>query len=393
MSDHQILFVDDEPHVLSAIRRGLRNDFKLVTAEGSKEALALFEQGEKFSVIVSDCRMPEMDGIQLLERIAQLSPTTIRILLTGNTDQETAVRAVNDGDVFRFLNKPCNSEQLKLVLGQALRQFELVTVEKDLLEQTLKGSIQVLADLLGIVKPESFGRSNRLRRKAREVADHVDGIDRWQLDAAALLSQLGCVNVAESTLNKLLDGEVLDRQERADFISHPSLGAELIGRIPRMERVAEIILYQNKTFDGRGFPTDDKKGEQIPLEARVLSAVLAYDELKSQDISDAAIMEELRATKGRFDPKIIDALEKSVDLASSCIITRMMPSEMRLGLVIEQDVKNAEGVMLLCSGQEVTPAIMEHLLKFQKSGAITKRILVSEPKPEPEPESAERDVA
>lgn len=389
MSDHQILFVDDEPHVLSAIRRGLRNDFKLVTAEGSKEALALFEQGKKFSVIVSDCRMPEMDGIQLLERIAVISPNTIRILLTGNTDQETAVRAVNDGDVFRFLNKPCNSEQLKLVLGQALRQFELVTAEKELLEKTLRGSIQVLADLLGIVKPESFGRSNRLRRKAREVADHIGGIKRWELDAAALLSQLGCVSVAESTLNKLLDGEVLDRQERADYISHPLLGADLIGRIPRMGRVAEIILYQNKTFDGRGFPIDDRKGDRIPLEARVLNVVLAYDELKSQDISDAAIMEELRREAGRFDPAVIDALEKSVDLASSGIVTRMMPSEMRLGLVIEQDVKNAEGVMLLCSGQEVTPAIMEHLLKFQKSGAITKRILVSEP----QQESDERDVA
>ena len=389
MSDHLILFVDDEPHVLSAIRRGLRNDFKLVTAEGSKQALALFEGGEKFSVIVSDCRMPEMDGIQLLEHVTRISPMTIRILLTGNTDQETAVRAVNDGDVFRFLNKPCNSDQLKLVLGQALRQFELITAEKDLLEKTLRGSIQVLADLLGIVKPESFGRSNRLRRKARELADHIDGVRKWELDAAALLSQLGCINVAESTLKKLLDGEVLDRQERADFIAHPMLGADLIGRIPRMERVAEIILYQNKSYDGRGFPVDDKKGDRIPLEARVLSAVLAYDELKSQDISDAVIMEKLRAEKGQFDPDIIDALEKSVDLASSGITTRMMPSEMRLGLIIEQDVKNAEGVMLLCSGQEVTPAIMEHLMKFQKSGAITKRILVSEP----QPESAERDVA
>lgn len=376
MSEAKILFVDDEPHVLSAIKRGLRNDFKVVTAEGAKEALGLLGE-HKFSVIVSDCRMPEMDGIELLARVAKTSPLSTRIMLTGNTDQETAVRAVNSGDIFKFLNKPCEVDQLRQVLKQAIRQHELVTAEKELLEKTLKGSILVLADLLGMVKPEAFGRTSRLRRKARELAKHLTGVRVWELDAATLLSQLGCINVAQTTLDKLLSAETLGKEEKAEFEAHPLLGAELIGRIPRMERVSKIILYQNKQFDGKGFPIDDVKGTDIPLEARILHLVLAFDELSAQDWSDAAIVERLAGLGGRFDPEVIAALKKSVDSSGDESVVRALPSELELGMVVQEDVKNSQGVMLLCRGQEVTTAIREHLLKFERMGLLTKRILVS----------------
>lgn len=377
MSDTKILFVDDEPHVLSAIKRGLRNDFEVVTAEGPRQALELLEKGQKFSVIVSDCRMPEMDGIELLTRVTKLSPLSTRIMLTGNTDQETAVRAVNSGDIFKFLNKPCDADQLKLVLKQAIRQHELVTAEKELLEKTLKGSILVLADLLGMVKPEAFGRTSRLRRKARELAKHLSGVRIWELDAATLLSQLGCINVEQRTLNKLLSAENLSKEEQAEFEAHPLLGADLIGRIPRMERVSKIILYQNKQFDGKGFPIDDVKGLDIPLEARILHLVLAFDELSAQDWSDAAIVEKLSGASGRFDPEVVAALKKSADLSCDESVVRVLPSELSLGMVVQEDVKNNQGVMLLCRGQEVTTAIREHLLKFERMGLLTKRILVS----------------
>src|SRR5688572_10183667 len=168
MSKARVLFVDDEPNVLNAIRRTLRNDFDVHTAESGKDALRLLEESEPFGVVVSDCHMPEMDGIEFLHRCSKAAPLAVRVMLTGNMDQETAVKAVNMGDVFKFLNKPCQGDELKSVVTQAVRQHELVTAEKELLEQTLKGSIKVLADLLGIVKPEAFGRTGRLRRKVRD---------------------------------------------------------------------------------------------------------------------------------------------------------------------------------------------------------------------------------
>jgi response regulator RpfG family c-di-GMP phosphodiesterase len=375
-----VLFVDDEPNVLNGIRRGLRNDFDVHTAASGKEALSLIAEGSPFAVIVSDCRMPEMDGIELLQRCSQTAPLSIRVMLTGNMDQETAVRAVNTGDIFKFLNKPCDVGVLKQVVAQSVRQYELVTAEKELLEQTLKGSIKVLADLLAIAKPEAFGRTPRLRRKAREIAAHLGGIETWELDAAALLSQLGCINVAQEILDKVQRGDSLSTREEADYAAHPLLGAELIGRIPRLQRVAMMILYQNKDYDGSGFPIDDIKGEQLPLEARVLHAVLLHDRWHSLGWSDAAIVERLKKTPGKVDPAVLAALTASSDLGAAIETLRVLPSELQLGLLVQEDVKTDQGIMLICHGHEVTPAIREHLVKFQKMGALTKPILVAKPR-------------
>jgi response regulator RpfG family c-di-GMP phosphodiesterase len=374
----KVLFVDDEQNVLNGIRRSLRNDFDVHTALSGEEALRLLE-GDDFGVIVSDCRMPKMDGIELLQRCAKVSPTSVRVMLTGNMDQETAVQAVNTGDVFKFLNKPCEVDDLKTVVSLAVRQYELVTAEKELLEQTLKGSIKVLADLLGIVKPEAFGRTGRLRRKAREIAQHLDGVKMWELDAATLLSQLGCVNVAPEILDKLQRGEELTPRESADFAAHPLLGADLISRIPRLDRVASIILYQNKGYDGSGPPIDDVKKDKIPLEARILHVVLLDDDLRRLGWSDTAIIDKLKKSGDKVDPAVLAALLKSTDLSGATEVIRLLASELELGMVVQEDIKTDQGVMLLCHGQEVTIAIREHLVKFQKLGALTKRILIAKP--------------
>jgi response regulator RpfG family c-di-GMP phosphodiesterase len=388
MTKARVLFVDDEPNVLNGIRRSLRNDFDVHTAASGKEALQILEGDEPFGVVVSDCRMPEMDGIELLQRCSKVSPQSVRIMLTGNLDQETAVKAVNTGDVFKFLNKPCEADALKQVIGQAVRQYELVTAEKELLEKTLKGSIKVLADLLAIVKPEAFGRTARLRRKVRDVSKHIDGARLWELDAAALLSQLGCINVAPEILDKVQRGDVLSEREAADFAAHPLLGAELIGRIPRLGRVANIILYQNKNYDGTGFPLDDVAKDEIPLEARVLHAVLLHDELRQQGRSEAAILDKLKRTPDQVDPRVLEALVKAADLSDTADVIRVLPSELVLGMVVQEDIHTDQGVMLLCHGQEVTPAIREHLVTFQNLGSLTKRVLVAKP-----PVNAEKAVA
>lgn len=379
MNKARVLFVDDEPRVLSGLTRNLRNHFDVHTAAGGREALALIAANEPFSVIVCDCRMPEMDGIELLQRVTKASPSTTRIMLTGNTDQATAAAAVNKGDVFRFLTKPCDSEELKQILTLAVRQHELVTAEKALLEQTLKGSIKVLADLLGIAKPEAFGRTARLRRKARELAQHFPSVQAWELDTAALLSQLGCVNVPQEILDRRQRGEALNPREESSFASHPLLGADLISRIPRLERVAKIVLYQNKSYDGGGFPIDTIKGEQIPLEARILHCVLVHDELSAQGWSDTAIIERLRKNRGEIDPAVLDALVETCGESASGDVIRVYANELQLGMIVREDIKTDDGVMLLCHGHEVTPAIREHLVKFQKLGVLTKSILVAKP--------------
>ena len=380
MRKHRILFVDDEPKVLSAIRRGLRKDFDVVTASGGKDALKLVRQ-EEFSVIVSDCRMPEMDGIEFLRRASQVSPESTRVVLTGNMDQETAVRAVNQGEVFRFITKPCVTDDLKRALNAAIRQYELVTAERELLENTLKGSINVLADVLSIAMPEAFGRTSRLRRTVNEIGQRIEGVDTWVLDAAAMLSQLGCVNVSRTTLQKIQVGEELKASESRELLSHPQLGSELISQIPRMQNVAKAIRYQNKHFDGTGFPEDTVKGSNIPLEARILSVALAVDNLRNRKWSDRAIIDELRSASGKFDPAILESFIEAADQTQTRHIRRVAPEELQLGMIIQEDITNQRGVVLIYSGQEVSTATREHMMKFQRSGLLTSAILVEIPVP------------
>jgi DNA-binding NtrC family response regulator len=149
----KILLVDDDNSVLDGYRRSLCREFSLETALGGEQALQFAADNGPYAVVVSDMRMPGMDGIQLLSRIKTLAPDTIRVMLTGNADMDTAIHAINEGSIFRFLNKPCSKEVMAKTLTAALVQYRLFNSEKQLLEQTLSGSMQVLTEVLSLSTP------------------------------------------------------------------------------------------------------------------------------------------------------------------------------------------------------------------------------------------------
>ena len=145
--DNKILFVDDDPNILSAYTRTLHKRYRMATASGGEEALQIIQTDGPFAVVVSDMRMPGMDGVALLTHVRNFNPDTVRIMLTGNADMGTAIEAVNQGNIFRFLTKPCEPDDLALALDGAIKQYRLVTSERELLELTLKGSIDLLVEL------------------------------------------------------------------------------------------------------------------------------------------------------------------------------------------------------------------------------------------------------
>jgi HD-GYP domain-containing protein (c-di-GMP phosphodiesterase class II) len=207
----------------------------------------------------------------------------------------------------------------------------------------------------------------------------IPGVKLWELDTAALLSQLGCVRLSTEVLDKIAHGKALTSAERAEFAAHAGIGAEVIARIPRLEHVAQIILYQNKNYDGTGWPHDDVRGDRLPLEARVLRGVMAHDELASQGWSETEILVKLAENKGRVDPAVLKALEQSARGAASSEERRVLPSELEVGMILQEDVKTDGGMMLLCRGAEVTSGFCEHLKKLEESGLVTKRFLVAVP--------------
>src|SRR5271166_687159 len=217
----KILFVDDEPAVLEGYKRMLHREFEVNTAVGGEEGLAAVHDHGPYSVVISDMRMPGMTGSQFLARIRQTTPDTIRMLLTGYTDLNAAMEAVNEGNIFRFLTKPCEKDVLAKAITTGLVQYRLITAEKELLENTLMGSIKVLTDVLSAASPEAFGRSLRIARYVRHLIAKFNLASPWLFEAAAMLSQLGCITLDPELIQAAYIGSRLSPEDQARFAAHP----------------------------------------------------------------------------------------------------------------------------------------------------------------------------
>ena len=220
--NERILCVDDEPCVLQAYQRALRKQFIIEVRTGGIEALNAIARNGPYAVIVADMRMPGMNGIELLVKAGEIAPDTVRMMLTGNADQQTALDAVNQGHIFRFMIKPCPPHVFAKSLEAGIAQYRLVTAEHELLSQTLSGSIKVMTDVLGLVNPAAFGRSSRVHRLVRQLCQAMGLRRAWLIEIAAMLSQIGCVAIQETTLSKAFKGEELSADEEKTFADAPA---------------------------------------------------------------------------------------------------------------------------------------------------------------------------
>ena len=202
----RVLFVDDEPNVLDSMRRQLRKVCEIHTAASGEEALRLLKELGPVALVVSDMRMPGMNGAELLTAVRELYPDTVRMVLSGQADLESTISAVNDGHIFRFLTKPCSEEALRAAVRAGVEQYELVTTRRELLEKTLQGLVETLNDILGLTNPVARRRTARIRQYAAAIAGALSFAMPWDLRLATLLSQLGCITLPEAILDKLYAG-------------------------------------------------------------------------------------------------------------------------------------------------------------------------------------------
>ncbi len=376
----KVLFVDDEPHVLQSYQRNLRKAFPLEVASGGVEALERISTEGPYAVVVSDMRMPGMTGLELLTEVKTRTPDTVRIMLTGNNDQQTAADAVNEGDVFRFLSKPCSTENLVKAVNDAFEHHKLVTVERRLLEETLHGSIRALAQVLALVNPDAFGRTERLERYMHSVGEAMGYAELWKLETLALLSHVGCVILPEGVIKKVAAAHPLTEEESQLYSMHPSVGSDLISEIPRMEDIAKSIMYQEKNFDGSGFPLDNVKEQKIPLGARILRAILDYDNYLAKDMSSEQAIAELKRQQGRYDPDVLQALEKTMQSAEETRPVLIDIESLEEGMIFAADVHTTEGLLIVCKGQEATPSAQRRLITIFENGGLgdSSKVLILE---------------
>ena len=374
MGNTKILFVDDDEKLLNGIMRQQGDDFDLWTALGGHQALEMIESDGPFAVVVSDMRMPEMNGVELLKRVRVTAPDTVRMMLTGFAELSSTIQAINEGNIFRFLAKPCSEEDMATSLNAALRQHALIEAEKELVEGTLHGSVKVLSEVLSLVCPLAFSQSARVRGIVDGLLKYVEIEDQWQLEIAAMLSSLGCVTVPGDVLEKKLDGERVHPDEEETFANHPRQGSELIKTIPRLERVSEIIGCQNVPLS-----ETEIHGRAVPWESRVLKLAIEFDLKERVCKSPFHALNEIKDENQSFDSKLLDALERFVKEERNFVHDEVKIQEIFEGMVLAEDLRRDGGTLLMSKGQRLTRSAIRLLENYSKNNSVSGSVKVIVP--------------
>lgn len=376
--NEKILFVDDDANLLAALKRTLRKKFEFEVALGPEAALALLENSEPFAVVVADMRMPGMDGVTLLSHVKAASPDTVRMILTGNADLQTAIQAVNEGSVFRFLTKPCPVETLEAAVKTALEQYRLITAEKELLGKTLMGSLNVLTEILSLVNPMAFGRAIRIRRYVTHIITKLHLVSNpWQYEMAAMLSQIGCITLTPELLDKVYAQAPLSKDEQEMVLAHPIVAYNLLTQIPRLEAIAQMIANQKKPFRAYTVPESLTAEEKfINLGSQILKVVLDFDQLVINGMTKLEALTYLAQRTSEYNPNLVAALS-SIHLDEvGEVVKALRIKELSTGMIAEKDIRANSGLLLVPKGQEITYPVLERLRNFARQTGVAEPVWV-----------------
>lgn len=404
-----LLFVDDERNVLTALRRMFRPlGYRVLMASGGEEAIAVLQKIE-VDVIVADMRMPKMSGTELLAQAAERWPHTLRILLTGYSDIASAVQAIKEGHIHRYLNKPWNDEDLKLMVAQAMEHRHLVkekallvslareqnrelkglseslegkvnerTAElvqaadmlrgaNDRLKHSYASAVQVFANLLPARSGPGAEQLRMLAQDACELGACL-GLEEEELENlrfAALLSEIGKLMLSDELLSKSY--AELDVEELKRFHEHPVAAETTLLPLEPLETVAAIIRAHCERFDGKGFP-DQIAATDIVLEARILAVVkdhaaLIAGRLLPESLSSQEARSFLEQNRGqRYDAEVVDKFLEYLDSGASVVEhldeLKLTVDNLRESMVLTRDLMYDNGILILTKGQALTPQLI-----------------------------------
>lgn len=363
----RILMVDDEPNILSGYRRQLGRRYIITTAESGPEALQVMGREEAFPVVFTDMRMPGMDGLAFLQAAAKVAPESVYMMLTGNADQQTAIDAINKGNIFRFLNKPCSPEDLNKALRAGLRQHELIQSERVLLRDTLSGSVKLLIETMTISHPRLGQMSSSIRNDIQIMCQELNLPSDWRIPLAASLSLLGCVVVG--------GGAEADAMTDDYLATCAQTGANLLRHIPRLQEVAEIVERQREEGPFPQILDYDNPECRSVVAARLLRFLI--DLQRDTDKANGNRIAALRALKANtrvYDRRILEAAVNSLTRFSDSdqkrgrrVRTRMSVRALKVGMELDQDILTNNYTLLISKGQTLNAVMIERLRTYEKA--------------------------
>jgi len=342
---HKILVVDDESANLRLLKRVLSDQYDVIEATSGAQGLELLKE-HAVSLIITDQRMPGITGVQLLEQSLDFRPQAIKILLTGYTDIQALIDAINSGKVYKYIPKPWDADELRITVRRALEAYELKEKNDGLLielrsalaqlEEVSMGTIRALADALDAKCDYTSGHSLRVSRYAVGIAKQMNlsAEDQKDIELAGILHDIGKIGVPEAILWK---PDRLNPAEQTVMANHPVKSAQIIGELNGLGKVRKYVLYHHENLDGSGYP-DGLAGEVIPLGSRIILVADAYDAMTTdrpyrKSIGHERAASELRKYAGKqFDPDIVEALLTMVGEQGELVKDKMPESVIGLSL-------------------------------------------------------------
>jgi response regulator RpfG family c-di-GMP phosphodiesterase len=353
-----LLFVDDEQRLVEVYADIFAADYDVRIATSGQEALQLLPQLQNLAVVMSDFHMPTMDGATFLQEVMQRAPQATRVLLTGTAGIGSAKDAVNMGQIFRFLTKPCPLDQLRGAVDAGVAQYRLMNAERLVMQETLLECISALVEVLAVTNPVAFGRAQRIKATVQSIAARLQFAGFWQLEAAAMLSQLGYFAVSPELAEKIYYARPLSDEEMARAATVPGNARRLLEHVPRLEPVIQILAALE-------WPDAELKraGERmIGLGARILGATLEYDILSNQGLSKPQLLQNLWRLEPRFGSNVLQAIETNLAHMEETGEHLTLPLRQATpGMRLKQELRTPAGALLVPIGFEVSARLLDRI--------------------------------
>jgi response regulator RpfG family c-di-GMP phosphodiesterase len=392
----KVLYVDDEPSLLSAFTSLFRREgLQIHTLDDSTRIDRSLEHDGPFALVISDQRMPGLDGVGTLERVQLKCPATSRVMLTGFADQEDTVRAINTAGISRYMTKPWDDTLLRQMVHECVDAFNLtgenqyLTRElavqnktlQELLEGTVGQTVQLLSHLITYINVHAANQTDRVRKLGNAVltlCHHISPEERWEIQRALELFNLG-IAVLPPWIQVTLGKEGLWSLPRFPVAQHHHLLAyDLLKDIPRFDRVARIIQLSHKDFDGEGEPkTVIVKGPDIPLGARLLRILIDLDSLSTEHYRGRDMLQKMLNQRKKYDAELISlmlGLESS--MRTSHAERRVTIEELEEGMIIVDDMVTTRGHVMIRAGSELTKPVLRILSQTRHYDPIKEPVTV-----------------
>lgn len=374
-----VLFIDDDINLLNSFKRLMNDEFNVTTAQSPENGLQIMERNGPFAIVVSDMRMPGLSGVEVLSHAHKINPATVRVLLTGFAEHQCAIDAVNIGKVNKFLTKPCDLDTMAAVLRAGIRQYQLTLSEKELLGQTYIGIVNVLSQILALVNPVAQNKANRLKRYCTHMINEIQLEDKFIVEIAAILSQLGCITIPQDVLERHEYGGFINEEELQKIKKNNIDVIKLLMNIPMFEDIAEIISLSEKQIHNNTEGYSDEKQQNIHIGGKILQVAKGIDRYIMSGVSPSDAISMLKDENYFNDNSIVNSLNTYEFNQKNMIKMYVYSYQLNTKMIIESDIYSSNGVLLIKKGQHVTYQILSSLNNFSKNVGINEPFAVLTP--------------